>query len=355
MKLDSIIHRIKTDYGRLFNESTLPTIRILFSKKMSETVLTKLEISVEENKRNIFVKEYRPSTRFKGQVIQRLKREYNTLKDLNEKWKDETHIPVVKPIGCYQDLTVLLTEEVKGDPLHQRIKRGASWFPIGQEISKLKEYCFQTGHWLSSLQEVSRTIEMVPYDKGKTIEEVCELVKVEENESFLPRSLCKRILQFLDKSRPNITDRIPVTGMHSDFIPSNILASKANIVMLDFECFRSGPIYRDVITFIQALDNYLINPFIDKKIIGSLKDEFLRGYGNPIRREDLPLVRILEIRETLGQLPDWVTRKGLDLIRGWASWRGRRHLERRLNRLLQNTGPVGGEYWICDVAWKVNS
>ncbi|MFQ5802591.1 MAG: aminoglycoside phosphotransferase family protein [Candidatus Methylomirabilales bacterium] len=352
-RLERIVECIKSNCIDLFQANEVPEIRIVSCGNMRDGVLARMRITIDDKIQDICVKEYRPSDTARENVRQRLQREYNALRVLTQMGSRVGGVRVVKPIGCLYDLNLLVTEEIPGEALHAILKRRGRLLPGRANLSKLQRYCRLSGQWLSAFQEVSRSIETTPYDVRAALDEMRRVVDEESNDLLLTRSMANRVLDWLEKCARELPDECEVSGMHSDFVPSNLIVADDKVVVLDFECFRSGPVYRDAITFLHALDNYLVNPLFSRETIRLLQEEFLSGYKARIKNEDVSLVRMLEVRETLGQINNW-SEFGRNKVWGrWSRRRAQGRLTSRLTELLLERGQGEAGHRICGVLWRV--
>lgn len=350
--LETITGRLMQTSAELFRLENDSVIQAVFTKNRPDSVVIKLCISDKNGKHFFFVKTYKVRDLDKEVLREKLIKEFNVLNLFNEHQNKHTLCSVIKPIACYPDLLTIITEEQKGETLNSIIRRYAILFPSVKTLSQLEKYSRLCGEWLNTFQIISQDVQTVPFDLDKTLKEICAKLEICIEKQFIGNDLGLRIKKFMDKmisqSKP---DSMDISGMHSDFIPSNILIDDDRLVVLDFSDFRSGPVYRDPVTFLHALDNYLWNPFFIPKTIIKLKEQFLIGYGKCIKKYDIPMARILEVRETLGEMVNLSS----TIRKCWFSSAAYKRANSRLtNRLIDITRNTEQDsYRICGINWDI--
>lgn len=318
-----------------------PIVRHIFTKDRPDSIVTKICVKTRENKEhNLYLKTYKNQDLDSQALRLKLLKEFNILKSFSEDQKLQSSCRVIKPFSCYPELLTIVTEEHGGVTLSSLIGQHTVFHSDQKTQKMLGYYCRLSGEWLSRFQAISKNIQAPPFILDETIKDIYSKLDRCADRRSLHQDIYGKLLQYMNKTILQLKpDSICLSGMHSDYIPSNILVDKDQITVLDFSDFRSGPVCRDPITFLLSLDNYLWNPLFRSKTIRRLQEQFLEGYGTCFKKEDVLLIKILEIRETLGELINLACGE----TKGWfSSMRYKRinsFLMRRLVNSLDNEVP----------------
>ena len=353
--MEEITERIRKNLKEILFVDSDPVIEQVFVHKHPCSTIVKLRVITDSKEMNLFVKTYRFPELKTG--MEKMSREYSVLTLLNERRKElSLDCPVITPLACFQDLQTIITEEHPGEDLSKVLKRGITLlarFSNPSIIKNIENYCMLCGKWLSSFQDMAEEINGRPYVHIDSIADIRSNLKICVERGLINKNQSDLLADFVDRLLSLTTSDFPLSGMHSDFIPSNLLINKDKVVALDFADFRIGPIYRDSITFLHALDNYLWNPLVSTKTIRSFQEHFLMGYGKKVRIQDVFLVVTLEIRQILGEMVNLSS----TIRRRWSSSvaykRAKQLLVSRLLDVVKNANEKNSPYHICGITWDI--
>lgn len=351
--MDAVIKRIQQSSKEIFQVESEPIVQIVYMRDHPCSTVAKLKIDIGNRIFNLFAKHYRfPEIKIS---IEKMEREYKILTLLNEKEFLSSECSVIRPLACFPDLQTIITFEWPGEAFNSILKRGIRILSNFTGVSQLEDYCRLCGQWLREFQQITENINCRPYNHEDMITDIHSKLRLAAQSKLLIGAQADWLIRFVDNMNSSLPGNIRLSGMHSDFIPSNILVHEGEIVVLDFADFRKGPIYRDPITFIHALSNYIWTPLVRQRIIRSLQKQFLIGYGTRIYMQDIPLVSILEIRQVLGELFHLPVTIKKGLLSAAASARAKSILTKRLKDIIWNAENAKDSYSICGVVWDIQS
>jgi len=255
-----VIDRIKRNPREILGLESEPVIEEVFTRHMPTSRITKVCIRIGGEKRNYILKYY--TSPDVETSIAKMLREYGILEVLSVETKDFAKCKVVRPVACFEDLQTIITEEFNGETLSRILKRGTTMLSKSS-VPRMEGYSQLCGKWLSNFQSVSQHLPGRPYYQVETISNIHSQLQIAMERRLMKEDIVLAVRKHIDKLAALTGDDIPITGMHSDFIPSNVIVGNGEIAVLDFAEFRKGPTYRDAITFLHALDNYLWNPIVN--------------------------------------------------------------------------------------------
>jgi tRNA A-37 threonylcarbamoyl transferase component Bud32 len=350
--VDAVFERIRKNYKEIFGLDSIPTIERLNTICRPRSLVLKVNLCNGSTGRNYFVKIFQ----FPDQKLgyEKMAREYRVLKALNEQNHRLVEFDVIFPIACFEDLQAIVTEEFSGQAFSHILKHGTRFHFGFRSITQIEQYCQFSGRWLSHFQKESNRINGRPYSHSETVIDIHAQVTNARERGFLSGQIYDQVREHVERVASEVCYDIPISGMHSDFIPSNILVGDRNVTVLDFADFRKGPIYRDVITMLHALDNYCWNPLVRVGTIRSLQSLFLSSYGTKIRKQDIPLVSLLEIRQALGEILSLSHSMRNQWLLSPAYRLALHRLTKRLSQIIKNWRREGESYTICGVEWGVD-
>ena len=293
--------------GRLRSEPGLPSttscplqFETIRRYDRPQSTVYMLRASTEDASKTIVAKLYKPESAG-GVSANAIDREYRVAKAVSQKLSASNVFAVAKPIASYPDLRANISEAYSGSPVSLSIKRASSRFS-SQDFETTEKSCEDCGRWIREFQRVSEDVPGRPYDHEATAQEIESLIDLLRNRGVVSVRLADQLHEHLRTLISLTRQPVRTTGMHSDFVPSNVLFCEGKIVVLDLADYRRGPACRDPITFMHALDNYLRNPLTDPSRIWRLKIAFTKGLGAIARQDEVPVVSLFETRQTLGEL-----------------------------------------------------
>jgi len=297
--IESVLKRLKEDHQALFGESAAPGITTFNPILRPYSLVVRARLEWKDRSVGLYVKV--PLNSDDGEISGHIREEYMLLSWFNERLPVESGYAVIRPLRFYDEYNALVTEEADGTALDVMMKKyGKGLFRSNNNLSAHYRRC---GEWLREFQALPVPPFCRPYLADEAADFVLGQVKRCGDGGLVKRGLLSGISAFVDEvtRRRDVPD-YPVVPMHSDFIPSNIIARRDGISVLDFGACWSGPACRDVATFLNTLDGIMVNPFFRPATIERLKSEFLKGYRWNPKEETGELFRIFEVREILGRL-----------------------------------------------------
>ncbi len=238
----------------------------------------------------------------KHQIL--IENEYNALKLMHACNTEE--YGVVEPLECVQERVALVTKWVEGERLDHTLLKLK---PFGKkDLSEIENGLVSVGRWLRCFYETTKSVE-AKYDVGrKVLDQIedCTKVLIHYGKNGEWDELSKTLLGYVSdlvRSTDGLT--LKESLCHGDFIPGNILLSKAGtITVIDFTDSRRGMIYEDLARFCQWVDELKIRrPFQNKSQIERMKGSLVRGFcGEEIPPGALRIFLIKVNVETIAKL-----------------------------------------------------
>lgn len=260
-------------------------------------------VSGTAGKKKIFIKMYKPYRLGKKKdYSEKIIREFKTTLFWYKKLQEIEGVGTIKPLYYFPQDQVIITEETSGIRLIDRI-REVRFFPTSRKIGMLSRVLENTGNWIKTFQQVGG-IHSERFNAGDLIADI---------DLRLRRLVDYKGLNFTNDSRHHILSHLhkmarkikpeefKITYLHQDFALSNILISRGEIVLLDFNDIRKGSVYFDVSRLFHQLEMLNFQPGYYRPTVRSMQWAFLKGYGNP-DLADSYLFRMFLIRHSITQV-----------------------------------------------------
>ncbi len=205
---------------------------------------------------------------------------YENLQRVHEGFKKFPDYSSIKPLTCFPEWLTLITEESLGRDVWSIIREKAKFYPSEITLQKLENICQACGKWLALFQQITKNPDCDLY-KFDSIIELFDtyLSRLERRQNItFPGKFREKIIDFCQQLVLSIPDedRI-VTEIHGDFAPVNILVHNDEIIVLDIETPKYGPIYWDVTYFHYHLSTLLDVPIYRPTTITRLQEAFMQG------------------------------------------------------------------------------
>ena len=208
-----------------------------------------------------------------------IQNEYRALKLMHER-NTEAH-GVVEPLEYVKERLALITKSMEGVRLDHTLLRLR---PFGKkDLRGLENALVSVGKWLRCFHETTKS-EETKCDVGrKVLDEIESGLKTLRHygEKGEWEELSKTLPDYVgDLVRSDNGLTLKESLCHGDFIPGNILLSKAGkITVIDFTDSRRGMIYEDLARFWQWIDELRIRRPIQKEgNIERMESSLLRGF-----------------------------------------------------------------------------
>lgn len=206
----------------------------------------------------------------------------------------------IRPVVCYPDLCALVTEEVVGRTLLNRLESVAGWFPSRARIEALEAELTRTGLWLRRFQEYAPTQGSLDPSTVASYVDI-RLQRLVAHE-IVTSGYRMRVLDHLAALAGDFegTDRRDV-AIHADFALGNVLLSHAGVVVLDFAMTSRGSWLHDITRLYLQLDMLRVKPRFRPSTIRRLQQALLNGL-HPGLTPERPLFRSLMMLHRINNL-----------------------------------------------------
>ena len=261
----------------------------LFSRPGSSVLFCRVRLSDSEEL-YIWAKTLNPSS---GSDVKekRIIRDYDLNQYLYDNMDQSGLFLVPRPLFYSPENRLIVTENMQGERLQDKIESEAYRLNAGKKRQDLKKQFYRAGEWLFNFQKITQDYcPGVHHDlelmKVKNLERIVEqtlgrihLLK-KENSNLIKEDLIILIKNFLLKNLENNQKNKEdyICSIHGDFFPGNLLFNKNAIIGIDFSSATWGSRYFDLSYFIFQIQTIENNLMYKKEIIQSAADSFLSGY-----------------------------------------------------------------------------
>lgn len=330
--VNAVIDFIKERSVTIFETETIPRITCCFIRKRIYSIIAKVNILLDENKRAIYIKMPFPTSDFRSENMHR---EYEVLCFYYKMFKEQNEYGVIKPLIYCNRPPALITEESIGETFLTVIRSKLKLITSTEDIDYLTSTCKNIGKFLRSFQSKWPIPDGLFIKKTTQINEISNFIRTQLSQCIANGLVDKKIIKSIQSYVDSITGSmlhadLKVAGMHADLCLSNIFLAKGKILFLDFGGFQIGPTCRDVANFLYSLDMLASNPIYRTKHINVLKKEFLEGYGWDERNENITLLKLYQIREIICGLVYESTQDQKDFINSLKLYKRRKLSEKLL-------------------------
>jgi len=300
-----VVEKLKNDSCVDLDRKHTLKSEVLAVQHRRRSKIFKLKLIFGTEEKDICVKMVTPSSPTTRELFEeRVKKEYRTLIMAYENFRPFPEYSVVKPIACFPELLVVISEYFCGETLQSVLRKKARLFPSSTNMELLEKYCYSCGEWLKLFHGFT---QKEPKEKLR-VDEVIEYIDmrlmrlVSNSQIHFDEKLQRQVIDCVRKNLEAVKARdLLMTGQHSDFFPGNILVNAGKVVVSDFTMFSYGSIYQDFTYFYQHLDAMLTNPLYRRETVSRLQRSFLSGYGRDIDRWG-PMFRIFQILQKVNSL-----------------------------------------------------
>ena len=237
--------------------------------------------------RGMYVKIFKPSSKYKGnhsKYLERLKNEYAATDSLQKNSNGSHEFAVVKPLTYFPDLLALVTDEAAGQPLADLLEQTCKiWQPVN-ELPGVMLQCRRAGAALANIQKATRSD--ILFEPEKLLEYIEIRLQRLETSPQVPFTSRDRIMvtNFLQRNLAKLPEnQLLQCGCHCDYGPFNILAGTHKATVIDFTMFKTGSIYNDVTYFHHRLEGFLHKPIFRSNAIHAAQRAFITAYDLAVR------------------------------------------------------------------------
>lgn len=234
--------------------------------------------------------------------------DYETMGRVYARMSDGLAFGAVRPIASYPEQLAVVTEQVDGETLLERLQREVAWSSRLKGASDLMIVLERTGQWISAFQkalpprEQQSAAQMAPYIDAR-------LRLMAEGRNARDTGLRDRVLRHVAALSEEAGGVEPgAVAVHADLSPSNVIVSSGRIVVLDFAMTRLGHPLQDAARLFTQLDLLKVKPQFRSKVIDELQTALLRGFAPGLSRRD-PAFRIQVLSQRVNHLASLTTRR----------------------------------------------
>jgi hypothetical protein len=250
---------------------------------------------------HIFIKIFKAKETGTGVDLQkRVVQDYATTCEVHTFMSQWPALGAVRPVACFEDALTIVTEQVDGETLLDRLQTGAVWFPSEARLATLEAALAGVGRWLRHYQGFR------PTGLRHSGPELCDYVDVR-----LRRLVERRVVAAGERDdilghlqrltalvRPEDWQDVAI---HADLAPANVLVSHGRVVLLDFAMATRGTRLHDISRLHMQLDLLRAKPQFRPRVIARLQTALLGGY-EPGLTSAHPLFRMLSMLHHVNHL-----------------------------------------------------
>jgi len=271
----------------------------IMHRRSSEIMKARLIFS--NRTRNIFIKVYKLKNGSKdhlNMMQDRVKKDYEVTKFLNDSFTEYSGFSTAKPIVCFPELLAHVIEESPGQNFQKVLTTEARFYPKHQTLEKLCSLCYHCGQWLRIFQNVTQAEVKEKFNLDWMIEYVdLRLKKLVDNpKALFDQERRKHVLRYFDLQRKYINGSdLSMCGVHADFCPGNMLVNDTEVIGIDFAMYQCGSIYHDITHFYHQLELLLMKPIFRPIVISKLQNSFLKGYDENFDKNN-PMFKLFRVQ-----------------------------------------------------------
>ena len=209
-------------------------------------------------------------------------------------------LAVVRPVACYVDDLVIVTEEVLGETLREYLDAHARWFPSQLATRDAEQTLSSVGRWLRAFQAVD------PVTGPVSLPDLREYVDVRlrrlVERGVWTAAQRQGVLGHLMALESDVSrDELQEVLVHADLAPGNILVSPGRITVIDLAMVQRGTALHDISRLYLQLDALRAKPQFRPAMVTRLQTALLRGF-DPALTAERPLFRFLVMLHRINHL-----------------------------------------------------
>lgn len=211
--------------------------------------------------------------------------EFQGLRLAHEAFKEAARFRAPQPYGRLLDEKIIFMEyypSVSFKRVLFRPLRLSRFFLSGEERESLSRKVTAAGRMLALFQQIP--ISVRPTDERETVQGI--LLRYEKqflshlracHEAGFPDRLLRKIQKYV-LERLEAKEDAPRVLQHSDFAPWNLMVSKEELCLTDFQNFTVGFPYFDAAFFYASLDLLFRYRTVDRSFLSHLQARFLESF-----------------------------------------------------------------------------
>ena len=298
-QFERVLTRIAAEAEEHFGIAPVQFVPLSYEDRPFSCLLRVKVSSAERPDINVFVKVFKTESVLGGveRVRRRLVDDFQTTRRIYQAMSSSAHLGAVRPVACYVDDLVMVTEEAKGETLRTYLRDNASWFPNKHVRQALSATASNVGEWLRTFQAIDGAAGQV------TISELHAYVDV-RLKRLVARGTLKpadrdRILAHMERLGNEVPgDDLRSVMIHADMAMGNILIEGDRVVVLDFAMANRGSYLHDVSRLYLQIGLLRAKPVFSNAVIGDLQRALLHGF-DPSLTPRHPLFRLLLMRHSV--------------------------------------------------------
>jgi tRNA A-37 threonylcarbamoyl transferase component Bud32 len=300
---------------------------VLADREAAQVLRVRLRIPGTSD-RHVFVKLFKPrgpSPEAREFMRARVLKDFAVTSQIHEALREYSDLSAVRPVACFPDDLVLVTEEAPGEPLHVVLDRYATWQPDSRTLEHLTHVARRIGVWLKTFQEIERVNRRITLDDMREYLDV-RLRRLAQNPKgrFSEEQRMAVLSYFDSKGRDVRAADLDEVSVHGDIAPSNILVNGEKIVVLDFAMACTGGMYFDVARLFTQLEFLKAKPKFRPQVVAKLQSAMLNGF-NPSLCPDHPLFQLFELQHVICHIANLSLNPAPPVARLYNRYQLRRH------------------------------
>jgi hypothetical protein len=253
----------------------------------------------------------------------RIENDFATTVRVYSKMAHARDFGAVRPIACYSALRAIVTEEVTGETLLDRLQRQARWRPRPAVMNPLSDALTASGRWIRAFQEGGGSEEVMTPDAVRAYIDH-RLAQIANATGSRGDSLRAKLLLRID-ALCRLVSAVELVPVHADLSPSNVMvADDGRIVVIDFAMARLGHPMQDVARLFTQLELLSAKPQFRPVVIGLLQRALLEGFHPGLTIAD-PGLRLQVLAQRVNHLASLTTRRYSRLEAAYNWFVRRRH------------------------------
>lgn len=332
-RFEPVLARLRDDSDRYFGVSPVTFQTVGWMERPVSQVL-RISIRNGSTTRYAFVKRFKPlgkGDEHRRLMRDRVARDFATLTRVHLALAGRPGLSAVRPIACFPDDLILVTEEAPGSTLSTVLEARGGWRPSGATLDELARIHERIGQWVRAFQGIETLGRRFSLDGMRAyIDLRLDNVVRSEREAFSERDRLA-VLCYFDRRRRQITAAdLAEVAVHGDLCPANILVRGETVALIDFDRSTTGGMYHDLARMYTQLEFLKAKPKFRTRIVDRLQSALLRGFDPGLTPEH-PLFELFLLQHTVCQLKKMAVRRPRP--RGWISdW----YLRRRHRHWLRS-------------------
>jgi hypothetical protein len=280
-----------------------------------------------------FVKQLKTSGTDLARMRRRVQREFDTTDRIYRVLAGDGGFSVVRPVACFPEALVLVTERASGVTLARFI---TGWRPVpaSTRLERARGAGTRLGAWLRAFQDTACVNEGVSLDGLRSYLDVrLEQLLAAPCTGFTPDDRALMLARF-----DALADRVTAADLrcvpvHADLCPENVLVDEGRITVLDFSMAKTGTVFHDVSHLFMHLELLRMRRRVRGHVLDALERAMLQGY-DPDLRPDRPLFALMLLQHVICHLAGLAERSPGATGR-FRAWYLRRQLGRSFRLLSQ--------------------